>query len=129
MSFLMIIISISLLVLYQRYIPIWGIKELSGRTTGLFSRKDVVFLDTRDYQTSCKDKMGDAHCLPLSYLKRHYADLPIDKDIIVIASDQIESNLSIRFLTKKNFRVVGYYLPNKIKKGDHHYGVQCSNEK
>ncbi|QTN00264.1 hypothetical protein ERJ70_13735 [Sediminibacillus dalangtanensis] len=46
------------------------------RTNDLNSKSGVIFLDTRDYQTSSKDKMeGNNFCIPLPKLKRHYDNL------------------------------------------------------
>ncbi len=130
MGFLSIVFIIVFLTLYQRYFPVQGVKELRKRTNDLNSKSDVIFLDTRDYQTSSKEKIdGNTFCIPLPYLKRHYVHLPIDKDLIVINSDRTESYLSIRLLRKKGFRVVGYFLPGKKKKEEYRYGIQCSNEK
>lgn len=126
---LIIIILLSLLFLYKRYMPVWGISLLRELTNVINITEDVILLDTRDYITSSKDTRASAYCIPLAYLNRHYVDLPSNKKIVVVASDYIESNLSIRFLRKKGFQVSGYHLTNKFKKEGYYYGVQCANEK
>ncbi|MFZ3578329.1 hypothetical protein [Virgibacillus sp. DJP39] len=129
MYFLVIITFFILMVLYRRHMPVWGIGELREISNVLYDRVDVVILDIRDYQTSIKNQIVNAYCLPLPYLNRHYTDLPIEKDIIVVASDQVEVNLGARFLRKKGYNVVGFYLPSQVRKDSYNYGVQCANEK
>ncbi len=131
----MIILSFSILlfilviIFYQRYVPVWGMKEVEEKTARFYYNNDVLFIDTRDYQISYKDKQEDALCIPLPYLHRHYVKIPIDRDLMVIASDRLECNLSIRYLRKKGFHVIGYYMPNNMKKGEYYYGIQCTNDK
>lgn len=129
MGVLIIIILLSLLFLYKRYMPVWGISLLRELNNVMNTTEDVIILDTRDYITSSKDTKASAYCIPLAYLNRHYVDLPSNKKIVVVASDYVESNLSIRFLRKKGFQVSGYHLPNKLRKEGYYYGVQCANEK
>ncbi len=72
-------------------------------------KDDIILVDTRDYQTSTRHTLEKAYCLPLPYLNRHFHDLP-HKDIVIIAADHVEKNLSARILRKHGHRVIGYYL-------------------
>ncbi|MCA0971288.1 sulfurtransferase [Halobacillus litoralis] len=96
---------IALAYFLYRYMPVLGVKPLDIDEW----TEDVVLLDARDYQTSSRDRVEGAYCIPLSYLNRHYQDLP-DQEIVLIVRDQVEKNLSTRLLRKKGFHVVGYTL-------------------
>ncbi|MDQ0270442.1 hypothetical protein [Cytobacillus purgationiresistens] len=63
---------------------------------------DVKILDVRDYNQSYQSPILDSINIPVAYLNRYYH-----------ASSQIEENMSIRFLRKKGFSVIGYPLTNK----------------
>lgn len=93
----------ALLFFLYRYIPVTGVKPL---TVDQWTN-DVILLDARDYQTSNRDRIEGAYCIPLSYLNRHYRDLP-HQDIVLIVHDEVEKNLCTRLLRKKGHNVVGY---------------------
>lgn len=94
---------LSFLFFLNRYIPVSGVRPLEIDEWD----EGVVVLDARDYQTSSRDKVEGAHCIPLSYLNRHHRDLP-GGDVVLIVRDPVEKNLCTRLLRKKGYRVVGY---------------------
>ena len=117
--FISILISINA---YKRYIPVRGVSPLSHFT----GEKDICLLDTRDYPTSNKDPFFGFINIPYAYLKRYYRDLP-SKKVFIIATDQIEKNLAIRFLRKKGFEILGYKISHR--KGEMNHGVQQTDYK
>ncbi|MBH0229165.1 hypothetical protein [Halobacillus yeomjeoni] len=74
--------------------------------------ENEVLLDARDYQTSHRDQIDQAHCIPFSYLNRHHTDLP-DKKVVLVVEDLVEKNLCTRLLRKKGYEVDGYVMPEK----------------
>ncbi|TGB02856.1 hypothetical protein [Halobacillus salinus] len=106
MSIVAIGIGVCVLLFFlNRYMPVTGVKPLQIEEWD----DEVVLLDARDYQTSSRDIVQDAYCIPLSYLNRHHRDLP-DKEIVLIVRDHVEKNLCTRLLRRKGYRVVGYTL-------------------
>ncbi|MFC4558509.1 hypothetical protein ACFO3D_09835 [Virgibacillus kekensis] len=99
----------SLKFLYRRYIPVRGVWKIELSNVAVQNDSQVTIVDTRSYQTSFKDAIEQAYCLPLAYLNRHFRDIP-NKDVIIVASDHVDKNLSIRLLKRKGIQVVGYYL-------------------
>lgn len=104
----------TIIFFYKRYVPVWGLQEWDVQD-GPKSNRDIILVDTRDYQTSSTNKVQQAYSLPLPYINRHYHDLP-QKDIIIISSDHVEKNLSARILKRKGLRVIGYYVANEMEK-------------
>lgn len=66
-------------------------------------------MDVRDYNQSYRDPVPGAINIPYAYMKRSYSDIS-RKNIHVVASDYLERNMSIRFLRKRGFKIVGYSL-------------------
>jgi rhodanese-related sulfurtransferase len=117
---LMILIS----VMYKRYYPIYRVPCLP--TTELQDR-NIVVLDIRDYNEASSKPVLHSINIPYAYLKRHYKEIP-NRTIHVIASDRLERNLGLRFLTRKGFHVKSYYLMDSPcsknqKKGVFQYGI------
>ncbi|MFZ3578489.1 rhodanese-like domain-containing protein [Virgibacillus sp. DJP39] len=110
------IVTIFLLFLYQRHVPVIGIVKLDLSYLSCFE-EDVVIVDTRDYQTSFRGASDNTYCLPLPYLKRHFRDLP-NKKVVIIASNNVERNLSARILQRKGIRIVGYCLAKKNERSN-----------
>lgn len=73
--------------------------------------EDVILIDLRDYNISTKNPISEAINIPIAYLKRYYRDIHAKK-VHVIASDQLEKNMGIRFLRKKGFKISSYSLTN-----------------
>jgi len=105
MYILIMIAVIALLAgLYIRYIPVRGV-----RCTTLCNNDDrsIQIVDVRDYNLSYKDPIPTAITMPVAYLKRNYHEIPKMK-IHIVAADQLEKNISIRFLRKRGYDVIGY---------------------
>ncbi|GAE93361.1 hypothetical protein JCM21714_2438 [Gracilibacillus boraciitolerans JCM 21714] len=110
---IVIIVAITAHLIYTRYIPIKGIPCLE---LNKMCNRDKVTLDIRDYQQAAKDHIEGAMVLPVPYLRRYYSEIPSQK-VYVIASNHLEKNIAIRFLTHKGFHVIGYTLTEcKCKK-------------
>lgn len=119
-----ITISVAILMLLffmNRYWPVHGVKRMDVNEIG----QDTILLDARDYQTSSRDRVGDAYCIPLSYLNRHHTDLP-NKKVVLIVSDQVERNLCTRLLRKKGYEVIGYTVADQMTS---YHAVPCMCEK
>ncbi|WP_249260755.1 sulfurtransferase [Virgibacillus pantothenticus] len=102
------IVAFILYVVYKRYIPVRGVRSIEKDK--LIAHSDhTVLVDLRDYNTSYKDKLDQALCLPLAYLNRHYQDIP-GCSVILVASSKVEKNMATRFLRNKGFSVKGYYF-------------------
>ncbi|MEC3885314.1 rhodanese [Halobacillus sp. HZG1] len=113
MSFVLIvtlIVGTGLFILH-RYLPASHVKKMDMSEV---TSEDgmVVPVDTRDYQTSSQDKLGQAVCLPLAYLERHHQDIP-QRPIVLICSDEVEKNLAARLLKRKGYEVIGYTIPTQ----------------
>ncbi|MFD1040229.1 hypothetical protein ACFQ3N_17795 [Virgibacillus byunsanensis] len=107
---ILILLTFSLFFLYKRYMPVLGIGKMDLNYVSYPKEDNVAIVDTRDYQTSCRDTINNAYCIPLPYLNRYFSDIPTDKNIVVITSDNVGKNLSARILRNKGRRVVGYCL-------------------
>jgi rhodanese-related sulfurtransferase len=100
--------------LYKRYVPICNVKSFSFDKLKALDRKEVVFLDVRDYHET--SLLEEAIRLPIAYLKRNRHTLP-NKPIILIASNELEKNVAIRLLKRYRFQVEGYY----VEKSEHRH--------
>ncbi|OIJ10526.1 hypothetical protein BKP37_18505 [Anaerobacillus alkalilacustris] len=64
----------------------------------------------RDYQVALqKPVQGAVVNLPYAYLKRHHQQISSNQ-VVVVASDYVSKNLTIRFLKGQGFKVIGYQL-------------------
>lgn len=76
-------------------------------------------MDIRDYNETEKDSQS-LH-IPYAYLKRYDQEIPRTQ-LHVVASDQLELNLGLRYLKAKSFEVGSYSLTkhesNQKQKGD-----------
>ncbi|MDA1477631.1 rhodanese-like domain-containing protein [Bacillus changyiensis] len=128
MILFMIVIQILILeFIYNRYIPVRGVQCFNTLNA------DAIIVDVRDYHQSYKDPLRTAINIPIAYLKRNYHEISSSK-VYVVASDHLEKNMSIRFLRKKGFEVLGYTLtdcrcnPDRKEKQQHRkeniYGMQ-----
>ncbi|WP_349408539.1 rhodanese-like domain-containing protein [Pseudalkalibacillus sp. SCS-8] len=103
---LAVISSLSMLTLFilKRYVPVWKVPFKNDWLAE--NCNSTVILDVRDYNESCNNHIQGAIELPVAYLKRYYKEIP-KENILLVASDNREKNVSIRFLRKKGFNIVG----------------------
>jgi hypothetical protein len=113
----MLIWSVLLLVfllitysLFYTYIPVKGICCIDIEKPPPDSH--ITFLDVRDYNVASSDSVSNAINIPYAYLKRYYHEVN-SKNVIVIVSDPLLLNVTVRFLKRKNIKVVGYYLKDE----------------
>lgn len=102
--FFLILLSALLVILFQRYVPVSGIARLAIADEQM--KQHVTYLDVRDYNIADRQPIQGVFQLPYAYLKRHYGEI-YTKDVVVVASDQLLLNLSVRFLRRKGFNIVG----------------------
>jgi len=107
-------------LIYKRYVPVFGVQNIQSLDN--LCTKGVTLVDIRDFQTSCRDSINQAFCLPLPYLNRHYHEID-NQHVILVVNDQIEKNLSTRILHKKGFKIVGYYRPATVREERRLYEV------
>lgn len=83
-----------------------------------------MVLDIRDYN---KTEKSQSLNIPYAYLKRYDQEIPRTR-LHVIASDQLEMNLGLRYLKAKGFEVASYSLTkhqsNQKQKGDMCYDIR-----
>ncbi len=106
--FIFTIIVVIMFYLYQRHFPVWQVPSLEDCCHNA-SEKNVVVVDVRDYQDASHKPVQGAYNLPYAYLKRHHNQIA-KGEIVVVASDPVLKNLSIRFLKGHGFKVIGYQL-------------------
>ena len=104
------VFSLFILFMLYRYVPAAHMKKMDLSETAM-EKGDMVAVDTRDYQTSSQDAYEKSYCLPLAYLERHHRDLPTDRPVVLICSDEVEKNLAARLLRRKGYKVIGYMVP------------------
>ncbi|MBB5324942.1 rhodanese-related sulfurtransferase [Anoxybacillus tepidamans] len=92
--------------LYVRYVPVCRIPTVSLQQLSIIKKENIAVVDLRDYNDMTTLPIETAISLPLSYLKRNYEQLPY-KDVIVVTSDSITTNLGVRKLKRYGFRVKG----------------------
>lgn len=105
---LIAILFLIMFYLYQRYFPIWYVQKFNLSSNRQIDR-NIIFVDVRDYQIASREPVQGALNLPYAYLKRHYKQIT-SCQVVVVASDPVLKNLSIRFLKGQGFNVVGYQL-------------------
>ncbi|WP_442599723.1 hypothetical protein [Neobacillus sp. D3-1R] len=106
--FNIMIVTALLILLYRRYIPVCGVQCMNVPAT---LNDDVIIIDVRDYNQSYKDSNHKSIHIPIAYLKRYVKEIPNTK-LHVIAADPLEKNMSIRFLRKQGYQIIGYTLMN-----------------
>ncbi|HYK73955.1 MAG TPA: hypothetical protein VEV44_12665 [Pseudoneobacillus sp.] len=92
--------------LYKRYVPVCGVQCMDLHST---IHEDTKILDVRDYNQSYKDSRKETIHIPIAYLKRYVKEIPNTK-LHIIAANELEKNLSIRFLRGKGYQIIGYTL-------------------
>ncbi|MBU9714193.1 hypothetical protein [Evansella tamaricis] len=110
MIFTLTIMTALSIVVFQRYFPVRGVKMVNPQTIN----NDVTVLDIRDYNEAYKNENKGIVNIPLPYLNRFYSEINGEK-ILVLSSDSVGKNLSVRFLRKKGFKIEGYYIMHDKK--------------
>ncbi len=105
--FIFTIIVVSMFYLYQRHFPVRQVPSLEEANKNIGD--NIVVVDVRDYQDATHKPVQGAFNLPYAYLKRHHHQIA-KGEIVVVASDPVLKNLSVRFLKGHGFKVVGYQL-------------------
>ncbi|WP_404407331.1 sulfurtransferase [Jeotgalibacillus malaysiensis] len=101
MEFLLITaIVIALISIYKRYAPLNGVECVPEDQMV----QSNVIVDLRPYNDSTVKRYSPFQHIPYAYLKRFYKELP-KENIHVIASDQVDLKLGIRFLKSKGYQV------------------------
>lgn len=94
--------------LFERYVPVYGVNKIANEVCKE-KRINVVCLDVRDYQDAFNNPIEGSKNLPYGYLKRNLKEIE-DRDIVIIASDSLLKNLSIRLLRRRGFHILGYFI-------------------
>ncbi|GCD83952.1 rhodanese-like domain-containing protein [Parageobacillus thermoglucosidasius] len=102
----LIIFGLLLATLYHRYYPVSDIPCIDISDERI---KDMVVLDIRDYNETAEQSIANSLHIPYAYLKRHFSTIP-SKSVHIIANDEIEKNLGIRFLRRHGFDVQSYSI-------------------
>ncbi|MFC3341246.1 sulfurtransferase [Paenibacillus abyssi] len=100
-------VSVLLYSLYQRHIPVHGVPYIDIENAGM--NNDAVVLDVRDYSDATKHPVEGVVQLPYAYLNRHAGEIQKRK-VLVIVSDRMLLNLTVRYLRRKGFTIMGYYI-------------------
>ncbi|PLR90007.1 sulfurtransferase [Bacillus sp. T33-2] len=103
---------------YKRHVPVHNVP---CNETG-FLEPHTTILDIRDYNNKANDIKRESLNIPYAYLRRFNSEITPGK-IHVIASNRLELNLGIRFLTRKGFDITSYEIsecPCKQKGGLEH---------
>lgn len=101
--FLIIAIMLILPMLYKRYVPVAG----TAKITECNQHEKTLLVDVRDFHEANRDPVSAAVHIPLPYLARQHSEIA-QKEVIVVVSDKVLRNLSIRQLKKYGFNVKGY---------------------
>ena len=98
-----VIMLLMLPMLYKRYVPVVGTEEINECNKD----ENVLLVDVRDFHEVNRNPVSSAIHIPLPYLARQHNEIS-EKEVIVIVSDKVLRNLSIRQLKKYGFQVKGY---------------------
>ncbi|RYG73489.1 hypothetical protein EU245_06305 [Lentibacillus lipolyticus] len=104
-----LILTMVLVFIYRRYVPVAGIGNFPLHSVS-YSKEEVILVDTRDFQLSCRNPIKCAYQLPIPYLKRYIHEIPSDKHVVIVASDYEGKNLGARFLKQKGINVIGFHM-------------------
>ena len=104
-----VILLISALVLNQHF-PVQGICHVDIKKTNV--DRNVTLLDVRDYIEASNNPVPNSVNIPYAYLKRYYQEVK-SKNVVLIVSDPLLLNVSVRYLRNKHFKVIGYYLKDE----------------
>ncbi|MDC3412693.1 sulfurtransferase [Aquibacillus sp. 3ASR75-11] len=96
-----------LYLLYQRYFPVYRVKCVDIERETIHD--DITLLDIRDFNVADRMPVSNAINLPQAHLNRYYKKIK-SQEVIVIVPDLLSLNFSVRYLRKKGFKVIGYYM-------------------
>ena len=103
--FFVLLIMILSIPIYNRYFPVKSVPCIKNG----YKNQNATILDIRDYHVSSKDHAYETLKIPYSYLRRYNNGISKNK-IHLIASDQVELNLGLRYLLRKGFEVGSYEI-------------------
>jgi hypothetical protein len=106
MLFLTLLFAPIVLLFYKRYFPVYGVRRL-GFNELFFDNVGVI--DLRDFNESYMVPVENAINIPLAYLKRNIHEIP-NKDLHIIATNQLDRNIGICELRQRGFQVIGYTI-------------------
>ncbi|KUP04406.1 hypothetical protein Q73_13175 [Bacillus coahuilensis m2-6] len=90
-------------VVYNRHFPVSGLKRIPDIEA---YSKEYTVLDVRDYNAVKETTKGSLH-IPHAYLKRYYKEIPT-REVVIIVSDSLLRNVSVRMLKRYGFQIKGY---------------------
>jgi rhodanese-related sulfurtransferase len=102
----LIIFGLLFMALYRCYYPVNNVPCIDIADERI---KDMIVLDIRDYNEATEPPIANSLHIPYAYLKQHFSNIP-SKSIHIIANDEIEKNLGIRFLRRHGFDVQSYSI-------------------
>ena len=115
LSLLIVVFFLMINSAYKRYCPVRGIPYIKESCI----KNHLLVLDIRDYNET--EKGSPSLTIPYAYLKRYDQEIP-RTSLHVVASDQLELNLGLRYLKAKGFKVASCSLTkhqsNQKQKGD-----------
>jgi rhodanese-related sulfurtransferase len=122
MIYLILASIVILVIVYNRYFPVLGVKYYP---LGKLDLSKVKILDIRDYNDSYKNPIEGSLNIPLGYLKRNISEIP-HIDLHLVVSSLLEKNVGARVLRQKGYRVVGYsFVNNKLEESHLEVKVHC----
>jgi rhodanese-related sulfurtransferase len=122
MIYLILTSIVIIVIIYNRYFPVRGVKYYQIRDLDL---SNVKILDIRDYNDSYKNPIEGSLNVPLGYLKRNINEIP-HIDLHLVVSSLLEKNVGARVLRQKGYRVVGYsFDSNKLEESHLEVKVHC----
>ncbi len=92
-------------IIYIRHVPARRFQECLPQELDA----GIAIVDVRDYNDSYKSLILNALNLPIAYLIRHIHELP-KKPLHIIASTQLDKNMSVRIIRKAGHEVKSYSL-------------------
>lgn len=110
MELLTLGIIIFSLIIFRRYAPVYGLQQIHWEQLG---SETAIIIDLRDYNESYLNTVSEAINIPIAYLNRYYHEIP-KKNLYIVASNNMEKNIGVRFLRKKGFQVIGYSIKNHV---------------
>lgn len=107
----LLMISIIAFVFYKRYYPVRGVECGTISPT----EQSIEIVDVRDYNQSYKNPIEGSINIPMAYLNRYFNEIS-KKKIHIVAANQLDKNMSIRFFRQKGFNVISYTLTDCTEK-------------
>jgi rhodanese-related sulfurtransferase len=120
MIYLILALLVILVILYNRYFPVLGVKCSQLEEVDL---TNLEILDVRDYNESYKNPIEGALNIPIAYLKRHINEIP-QKNLHLVVSSLLEKNVGVRALKQKGYRIVGYSYVSQNRINECHLEIK-----